>query len=143
MTPTIEKRVLRLVATLQNDSNSIDDDSARFEAYNSGEFIYGVRIDNCLDGSTKVSIHVQWPRLHRWIVGAQQESKELVWDHSATCPENVHVHVGVAGSIISYTAILERSVLVEMLKEHEHYLPMPADTSAETLWKMVRKYECL
>lgn len=140
MAPTIEKKVLSLVAALQSDSNSIDDDSARFEAYNSGEFIYGIRIDNRLDGNIKVNIHVQWPRLHHWIVTAQQESKELVWDHSTIDPESVHVHVGIAGSIISYTAILERPVLLDMLKEHGEVNP---EMAAEDMWNLVLKYECL
>lgn len=140
MTPTIEKKVLSLVAALQNDSNSIDDDSARFEAYSSGEFIYGIRVDNRLNGNIKVEIHVQWPRLHRWIVDAQQEGKELEWGHSAIDPENVHVCVGVAGSIISYAAIVERPVLMDMLKEHGDVNP---EMAAEDMWNLVLKYECL
>ena len=130
----LEEKVLSLVDASQSD------DAARFEAYDSGEYIYGIRIDNCLNGTIKAAIHVQWPRLHCWIADAQREGKELVWSHSAIGPESVHVHVGVAGSIINYTAILERSVLLNMLKERGDVNP---EMAAEDMWNLVLKYECL
>lgn len=147
MTSMIEDRVMALVAALQNDEHPAregnDEGAPEFDAYALGEHIYGVRVDNRLGREPQVDIHVQWPRLHCWIVHNKQEGRQLTFSHSVLGPDDIHVHVGIAGSIISYTAILERPVLVEMLKERGHNTPMPAGTPAETLWKMVLEYECL
>lgn len=133
-----ENEIMSLVTALQNDSHG---EAARLEAYNQGEHIYGVRIDNRLDGAVKVTVHVQWPRLHCWIVNAQREGKQLVWDHSALGSETVHVYVGVAGSIITYVAVLERPELLDMLKEHGQQAS--PEMAAEDMWNLVFKYECL
>lgn len=133
-----EKEVSSLVTALQRDSG---DDAARLEAYEQGEFIYGITIDNRLNGDAKVIMHVQWPRLHCWIVNAQREGKKLVCEHSAGGPESVHVYVRTEDSIINYTAILERPVLLDMLKEHGHQVD--PEMAAEDLWNLVLKYECL
>lgn len=130
-----ENEIMNLVNTLQNDAGD------RFEAYDRGEHIYGVSIDNRLDGNIKVDIHVQWPRLHCWIVNTQREGKKLVWDHLAVGPESVGVHVRAKDSIINYTAILERPELLDMLKESGHQVS--PETAAEDLWNLVLKYECL
>lgn len=133
-----DSEIMNLVTALKNDTG---DDAARLEAYEQGEFIYGITIDNRLNGDAKVVMHVQWPRLHCWIVNAQREGKKLVWDHSALGPEPVHVYVRAEDSIINYTAILERPVLLDMLKEHGHQVD--PEMAAEDLWNLVLKYECL
>lgn len=144
MTSMIEDRVLALVAALQNDEHPARDDGApEFDAYALGEHIYGVRVDNRLGREPQVDIHVQWPRLHCWIVHNKQEGRQLTFSHSVLGPDDIHVHVGIAGSIINYTAILERSVLMNMLKECGHDQEVNPTTAAEILWKLVFKYECL
>lgn len=130
-----ENEIMNLVTELKNDAGD------RFETYDRGEHIYGVSIDNRLDGNIKVDIHVQWPRLHCWIVNTQREGKKLVWDHWAVGPESVGVHVRAEDSIINYTAILERPELLDMLKESGHQVS--PETAAEDLWNLVLKYECL
>lgn len=135
----LENEIMNLVTALKSASHSADS----VEAYNRGEFIYGVYIDDRLDGDVKVNVHVQWPRLHCWAVNAQREGKELVWGHSAGDPEFVHVYAKVAGSIINYTAIFERPVLLDMLKEHGHDQDVDLKTAAEDMWNLVLKYECL
>ena len=130
-----ENEIMNLVTELKNDAGD------RFETYDRGEYIYGVSIDNRLDGNIKVDIHVQWPRLHCWIVNTQREGKKLLWDHSAVGPEDVHVRVRAEDSIINYTAILERPELLDMLKESGHQVS--SETAAEDLWNLVLKYECL
>lgn len=130
-----ENEIMNLVTVLKNDAGD------RFETYDRGEYIYGVSIDNRLDGRVKVTVHMQWPRLHCWIVNTQREGKKLVWDHSAVGPEDVHVHVRAEDSIINYTAILERPELLDMLKESGHQVS--PETAAEDLWNLVLKYECL
>lgn len=134
-----ENEIMNLVNALKSAPYSADG----LKAYSQGEYIYGIYVDNRLDGNVKVSVHVQWPRLHCWIINAQREGKKLVWDHSALNPEVVHVHVKIAGSIINYTAILERSVLLDMLKEHGHDQDVDLKTAAEDMWNLVLKYECL
>lgn len=135
-----ENEIMNLVTALKNDAG---DDVARFEAYDQGEYIYGVSIDNRLDGTVKVTVHMQWPRLHCWIVNTQREGKKLLWDQSAVGPEDVHVRVRAEDSIINYTAILERPELLDMLKEHGHDQEVNPTTPAEVMWKLVLKYECL
>lgn len=130
-----ENEIMNLVNTLKNDEG----DSS--EAYDRGEHIYGVSIDIRLDGRVKVIMHMQWPRLHCWVVYAQREGKKLVWDISAGGPEAVHVYVRAEDSIINYTAILERPVLLDMLREHGYRVK--PETAAEDLWNLVLKYECL
>lgn len=130
-----DKEIMNLVTALKNDAGN------GFEAYCRGEHIYGVSIDNRLDGRVKVTVHMQWPRLHCWIVYAQREGKKLVWEHSALGPETVHVHVRSEDSIINYIAIIERPELLDMLKEHRHQVS--PETAAEDLWNLVLKYECL
>lgn len=130
-----ENEIMNLVTALKNDADD------RWKAYIQGEFIHGVTIDNSLHGGVKVTMHVQWPRLHCWIVNAQREGKKLVWDHAALGPETVHVYVRAEDSIINYTAILERPVLLDMLKEHGHQVD--PETAAEDMWNLVLKYECL
>lgn len=130
-----ENEIMNLVTAMKNDAGD------GLEAYIQGEFIYGVIIDNRLNGGVKVVMHVQWPRLHCWIVNAQREGKKLLWEYSAGGPEAVHVYVRAEGSVINYTAILQRSVLLDMLKEHGHQVS--PETAAEDLWNMVLKYECL
>ena len=131
----LENEIMNLVTALKNDAGD------RFETYDRGEYIHGVSIDNRLDGNIKVDIHVQWPRLHCWIVNTQREGKKLVWYHSAGGPETVHVHVRAEDSIINYTAILERPELLDMLKESGYQVS--PETAAEDLWNLVLKYECL
>ena len=144
MTSTIEDRVLALVAALQSDEHPARDEGApEFDAYTLGEHIYSVHVDNWLGAEPTVDIFVQWPRLHCWIVRNKQEGKQLAFSYSTLGPNDMRVRAGITGSIINYTAILERSVLVKMLKEHGHSLPMSADTPVETLWKMVLEHECL
>lgn len=130
-----ENEIMNLVTELKNDAGD------RFETYDRGEYIYGVSVDNRLDGRVKVDVHMQWPRLHCRIVNAQREGKKLVWDHSAVDPESVSVHVRAEDSIINYTAILERPELLDMLKESGHQVS--PETAAEDLWNLVLKYECL
>ena len=130
-----ENEIMNLVTALKNDAGD------SFGAHNRGEYIYGVSIDNRLDGNVKVTVHMQWPRLHCWIVNTQREGKKLLWDHSAVGPEDVHVRVRAEDSIINYTAILERPELLDMLKESGHQVS--PETAAEDLWNLVLKYECL
>ena len=131
----LDKEIMHLVNKLKNDAGD------GFKAYCRGEYIYGVSIDNRLDGRVKVTVHMQWPRLHCWIVYAQREDKKLVWEHSALGPESVHVYVRAEDSIINYIAIIERPELLDMLKEHGHQVS--PETAAEDLWNLVLKYECL
>lgn len=131
----LENEIMNLVTALKNDAGD------SFEAYDQGEYIYGVSIDNSIDGNVKVTVNVQWPRLHCRIVSAQREGKKLVWRHSAGGPETVYVHVRAEDSIINYTAILERPELLDMLKESGHQVS--PETAAEDLWNLVLKYECL
>lgn len=84
-------------------------------------YVYGIQID----GSFKVDIHV--PGF----------CKHSIWSHTALYGEEVHVHVGTVGSIINYTAIVDRATLADMLKEHGH------DPDTTALWRLVLKYECL
>lgn len=130
-----KNEIMNLVTELKNDAGD------RFETYDRGEYIYGVSIDNRLDGNVKVIVHMQWLRLHCWIVNTQREGKKLVWDYSAVGPESVHVYVRAEDSIINYTAILERPELLDMLKESGHQVS--PETAAEDLWNLVLKYECL
>ena len=144
MTPMIERQVLNLIAAIQNDICSVcgadeADEDTCFEAHNLGEYIYGINITNQLSVGARAVIHVQWPRLHRWIVDAKQRGEELVWSHMALGPETVHVSVGIAGSAINYVVILDRPVLLDMLHDQE----VSPETSAEDMWNMVLKYECL
>ena len=130
-----ENEIMNLVTALKNDVGD------SFEAYAQGEHIYSVYIENDIDGTGKVNVHMQWPRLHCWIVNTQREGKKLVWKHSAGGPEDVHVYVRAEDSIINYTAILERPELLDMLKESGHQVS--PETAAEDLWNLVLKYECL
>lgn len=139
---TFDNEIMNLVDALKSEMREGDDTTLkRQKAYLAGEYVYGIQIDNRLDGAFTVDIHVQWPRLHRWILQAQQEGKTLLWSHTALHDEEAHVHVGLVGSIINYTAIVDRATLADMLKEHGHD-PDPT-ASATALWKLVLKYECL
>ena len=137
-----ENEIMNLVDALKSEMRKGDSTTLRrTETYSAGEYVYGIHIDNRLDGSFKVDIHVQWPRLHHWILQAQHEGKTLLWSHTALYGEEVHVHVGTVGSIINYTAIVDRATLADMLKEHGHDPDTTA--SATALWSLVLKYECL
>lgn len=137
-----ENEIMNLVDALKSEMREGDDTTLhKQKTYCEGEYVYGIQIDNRLDGEFEVDIHVQWPRLHRLILQAQQEGKTLLWSHSTLCAEEVHVHVGTVGSIINYTAIVDRTTLADMLKEHGHDPDTTA--SATALWKLVLKYECL
>ena len=137
-----ENEIMNLVDALKSETREGDDGTLhKQKTYLSGEYVYGIQIDNRLDGSFKVDIHVQWPRLHRWILQAQQEGKTLLWSHTALYDEEVHVHIGTVGSIINYTAIVDRATLIDMLKSHGH--DSDSTATATTLWKLVLKYECL
>lgn len=137
-----ENEIMNLVDALKSEMREGDDTTLhKQKTYLSGEYVYGIQIDNRLDGGFTVDIHVQWPRLHRWIVQAKREDKTLLWSHTALYDEEVHVHVGTAGSIINYTAIVDRATLIDMLKEHGHDSDPTATATA--LWKLVLKYECL
>ena len=139
---TFDNEIMNLVDALKSEMREGDDTTLqRTKTYLAGEYVYGISIDNRLDGRFDVDIHVQWPRLHRWILQAQQEGKTLLWSHTALYDEEVHVHVGSVGSIINYTAIVDRATLVDMLKTHGHDPDVTA--SATALWKLVLKYECL
>lgn len=139
---TFDNEIMNLVDALKSEMRESDGTTLQKDkTYLAGEYVYGIRIDNRLDGRFEVDIHVQWPRLHRWILQAQQEGKTLLWSHSTLCAEEVHVHIGTTGSIITYTAIVDRATLADMLKEHGHE-PDPA-ASATALWRLVLKYECL
>lgn len=137
-----ENEIMNLVDALKSDMREGDDTTLqRHKTYLAGECVYGIQIDNRFDGEFEVDIHVQWPRLHRLILQAQQEGKTLLWSHTALYDGEVHVHVGTVGSIINYTAIVDRTTLADMLKEHGHDPDTTA--SATALWKLVLKYECL
>lgn len=139
---TFDNEIMNLVDALKSEMRESDGTTLQKDkTYLAGEYVYGIRIDNQLSGGFKVDIHVQWPRLHRWILQVQQEGKTLLWSHSTLHDEEVHVHVGSVGSIITYTSIVDRTTLADMLKEHGHD-PDPA-ASATALWKLVLKYECL
>lgn len=137
-----ENEIMNLVDALKSEMREGDDTTLhKQKTYLSGEYVYGIQIDNRLDGGFKVDIHVQWPRLHRWIVQAKHEGKTLLWSHTALYDEEVHVHIGTVGSIINYTAIVDRATLIDMLKEQGFDYDPTA--SATALWKLVLKYECL
>lgn len=136
-----ENEIMNLVEALKSEMREGDGTLHKQKTYLSGEYVYGIQIDNRLDGSFNVDIHVQWPRLHRWILQAKHEGKSLLWSHTALYDEEVHVHVGTVGSITNYTAIVDRATLIDMLKARGHD-PDPTAT-ATTLWKLVLKYECL
>lgn len=139
---TFESEIMNLVDALKSEMREGDDTTLQKDkAYIAGEYVYGIRIDNQLSGGFEVDIHVQWPRLHRWIANAKQEGKTLLWSHSTLCDEEVHVHIGTVGSIINYTAIVDRTTLADMLKEQG--LDYDPTASATALWKLVLKYECL
>lgn len=137
-----ENEIMNLVDALKSEMRDGDDTTLhKQKTYLSGEYVYGIQIDNRLDGGFKVDIHVQWPRLHRWIVQAKHEGKTLLWSHTALYDEEVHVHVGTVGSIINYTAIVDRATLIDTLKSHGYDSDPTATATA--LWKLVLKYECL
>lgn len=139
---TFENEIMNLVDALKSEMREGNNGTLQKDkTYSAGEYVYGIQIDNRLDGSFKVDIHVQWPRLHCWILQAQQEGKTLLWSHTALYDEEVHVHVGSVGSIINYTAIVDRATLADMLKEQGFDYDPTA--SATALWKLVLKYECL
>lgn len=137
-----ENEIMNLVDALKSEMREGDDTTLqRTKTYLAGEYVYGIRIDNRLDGGFEVDIHVQWPRLHRLILQAQKEGKTLLWSYATLHDEDVHVHIGFVGSIINYTAIVDRTTLADMLKTHGHDPDVTA--SAAALWKLVLKYECL
>lgn len=54
----IEDSVLDLVAALHIDQGLTCSDN--FETYDLGKYIYGIKVDNSLNGTVKVDSHVQW-----------------------------------------------------------------------------------
>lgn len=132
----LEKNILELIEAIHVDQQSSND------AYTAGEHIYSITLSNSVGGHTEADVHVQWPRLHNWIVNAKQKGEKLECKHSAIDPEMVIVYFKVAGSCIKYSAILGRSVLLDLLLERGVPLNLEA-YAAEDLWNMVLKYECL
>lgn len=124
-----------------------------YDAHSLGEYIYGIRVENsaAAEGRIHACIHMQWPRLHCWISEQQQAGVQLEWRHSALTPNDVHVTVCKLGSLIEYTAIIERGVLLDMLLSsakrdailERHSCSELSEMAAEDLWALVMSYECL
>lgn len=137
---------------------ALKEDSSGLEAYCSGEYIYGLRMD-----STEVTVHVQWPRFHKRYLEVTQSGAEIHLEHTVTGPQNselikgeqVHVRMYISEDPVNYTAIVDKATLVDLLREHdvpetkvayEMRLAPDEDISAasvEALWNAVERYECL
>lgn len=135
----IEDSVLNLVTVLRNDQGSTCSDN--FETYDLDRHIYGIQVANSLNGTIKVDIHVQWPRLYHWALQAQQEGKALIWSCSSLEAGEVHIHVRAVDSIINYTAIVDAQTLRDLLWSKE--IVADDKLTAEELFEAVRTNGCL
>lgn len=135
----IEDSVLDLVAALRNDQGSTCSDN--FETYDLGRHIYGIQVANSLNGTIKVDIHVQWPRLYDWVLQAQQEGKVLRWSCSSLEAGEVHIHVRAVDSIINYTAVVDAQTLRDLLWSKE--IVADDKLTAAELFEAVRTNGCL
>lgn len=135
----IEDSVLGLVAVLRIDQGLTRSDN--FETYDLGKYIYGIKVDNSLNGTIKVDIHVQWPRLYHWALQAQQEGKALIWSCSSLGAESVLVYVKSVDSIINYSAIVDVQTLRDLLWSKE--IVADDKLTAEELFEAVRTNGCL
>lgn len=122
-----------------------------YSAYWAGELIYGITFNISSVRGVDVSMHLQWPRFHMLYHELRSAGNVIDFGTTALKPEEVHVTMRVADSIISYVAIVDREGLIEMLMERgvsestlEADLAGPAcEAAAEDLWNEVLKYECL
>ncbi len=135
----IEDNVLDLVAALHIDQGLTCSDN--FETYDLGKYIYGIKVDNSLNGTIKVDIHVQWPRLYHWALQVQQEGKALMWSCSSLEAESVLVCVRSVASIINYTAIVDAQTLRDLLWSKE--IVADDKLTVEELFEAVRTNGCL
>lgn len=135
----IEDSVLDLVAALHLDQGLTCSDN--FETYDLGKYIYSIQVANSLNGTIKVDIHVQWPRLYHWALQAQQEGKALIWSCSSLEAESVLVYVRAVDSIINYTAIVDAQTLRDLLWSKE--IVADDKLTAEELFEAVRTNGCL
>lgn len=100
-----------------------------------------IKVDNRLDGTIEVDIHVQWPRLYYWALQAQQEGKALIWSCSSLEAESVLVHVRAVTSIINYIAIVDAQTLRDLLWSKE--IVADDKLTAEELFEAVITNGCL
>ena len=157
----LENKIMELVEAIQADQfpkPETDPETGlagpEYSAYAAGEHIYGitfnissVRSEKCAD----VLMHLQWPRFHMLYHELKRNGDAINFKTAALNPEEVHVKMSVAGSIINYVAILGRRECIEMLMERgvpestlETDLAGPAcEAAVEDLWNEVLKYECL
>ena len=135
----IEDNVLDLVAALHIDQGLTCSDN--FETYDLGKYIYGIKVDNSLNGTIKVDIHVQWSRLYHWALQTQQEGRALIWSCSSLEAESVLVYVRSVDSIINYTAIVDAQTLRDLLRSKG--IVADDKLTAEELFEAVRANGCL
>lgn len=125
-----------------------------YSVYEAGECIYSItfNISSVRSGSgVVVLMHMQWPRFHMLYHELKGHFDAIDFETTALEPEEVHVKMRVADSIINYVAIVGRDECIEMLMERgvpestlEADLAGPAcEAAAEDLWNEVLKYECL
>lgn len=155
MNEKLTTAILELMSVLDEDQHpdaggEPGGDRPKYDTHRLGEFIYSIQV-GAAGECIHTDIHMQWPRLHRWIVEQQQAGVQLEWRPIALVPDDVHVRVNKQGSQIAYSAIIEQEVLLDMLLssakrdeilEQYSYAELSV-RSAEDLWNMVIGYECL
>ena len=147
MNTELENRIMELVEAIQADQFP----GPEYDTYNAGEHIYSVTFNISTDSSIDVLMHMQWPRFHMLYHELKRHFDVIDFETAALKPEEVHVKMRVADSIINYVAILGRDECIEMLMDRgvpestlEADLAGPAcEAAAEDLWNEVLKYECL
>lgn len=117
-----------------------------YDAFELGEYIYSVQVNNHPSDSPDMDIFTQWPRLHRWIREQLDDHTELEFGYSngSSDPDQILIKVNIPGSKIQRTAFLTREVMLDMLRERG--VPEYAYSAASpitTLWDTVLAYECL
>ena len=157
----LENKIMELVEAIQADQfpePEIDPETGlagpEYNAYAEGKVIYGITFNICyarIGEGMDVLMHMQWPRFHMLYHELKQRFDVIDFETTAIKPEEVHVKMRVADSIINYVAILGRDECIDMLMDRgvpestlEADLAGPAcEAAAEDLWNEVLKYECL
>ena len=113
----------------------------KYNAYALGQYIFSVSVDQTAGTDVTAEIFTQWPRLHYWILQAQDDGKKLNFEDSYLDASQVLVAVFEEGSNLKRKAFVTRQVMLDMLSERD--VPATERDAANELWHKVLQYECL